>query len=65
MSLALLSFRSIKLTGGSRITTASKIEFIMVIVNGWEPLSITTMSSTLDVAAGLALPLKIFDFQLC
>ena len=51
--------RNLKIRGGSRITTTSKVELFVIIVNGFQPLTITTKSSTLDVAAVLDPPLKI------
>ena len=42
---------------GSRTTAASKVELFLIIFNGFQPLTIVTKSSTLDVAAVLDLPL--------
>ena len=44
--------------GGSRTATTSKVEVFVIIVNDWYPLTNTTKSSTLDVAAVLDLPKK-------
>ena len=42
---------------GSRTTATSKVELFLIIFNGFQPLTIVTKSSTLDVAAVLDLPL--------
>ena len=47
----------------SRTATTSKMEYFVIIVNGWEPLTIITKSSILDVAAALDPPLVVV-FQL-
>ena len=39
--------------GGSRTAATSKMELFVIIVNGFQPLTIITESSTLDVAAVL------------
>ena len=38
---------------GSRTAATSKVELFVIIVNGFQPLTIITKSSTLDVAAVL------------
>ena len=43
----------------SKTAATSKVEFFVIIVNGWKPLTIITKSSTLDVAAVLDPPLMI------
>ena len=43
--------------GGSRAATASKMERFVTIVNGFQPLTIITKPSNLDVAATLDPPL--------
>ena len=43
--------------GGSRTTATSKMEYFVIIVNGWKPLTIITKSSILNVAAALDPPL--------
>ena len=43
--------------GGSRTAAASKMERFVTIVNGFQPLTIITKRSILDVAAVLDLPL--------
>ena len=45
---------------GSRNAAPSKIEHLVIIVNGWKPLTIITRSSILDVAAALDPPLTTF-----
>ena len=49
------------LSGGSRTTTTSKIEHFVVIVSGFQPLTIITKCSILGIAAVLdpSLPLKL------
>ena len=37
--------------GGSRTASIYKMEYFVIIVNGWKPLTIITKRSTLDVAA--------------
>ena len=44
-------------SGGSRTGATSKMEFFVIIVNGWKPLTIITKCSILDVAAVLDPPL--------
>ena len=43
--------------GGSRTAATSKVELCVIIVNGFQPLTVITKSSTLDVAAVLDPPL--------
>ena len=43
--------------GGSRTTATSKIEYFVIIVNGFQFTSIITKSSILDVVAVLDPPL--------
>ena len=47
------------LRGGSRTASTSKMELFVIIVNGFQPLTIITKSSTLDVAAVLDPPLGL------
>ena len=44
-------------SGGSRTAATFKMEHFVIIVNSWEPLTIITKSSILDVAAVLDPPL--------
>ena len=37
--------------GGSRVAATSKMEYFVIIVNDWKPLTIITKQSILDVAA--------------
>ena len=48
--------------GGSRTAATSKVELFLIIVNGFQPLTIITKSSTLDVAALLDPPLPVVYF---
>ena len=48
--------------GGSRTATTSKMERFVIIVNGFEPLTIITKRSILDVAAVLDPPLVFATF---
>ena len=43
--------------GGSKAAPTSKMERFIIIVKGFQSLTITTKRSILDVAAGLDLPL--------
>ena len=43
--------------GGSRAAATSKMESFVIIVNGFQPLTIITKRSILDAAAGLDPPL--------
>ena len=45
--------------GGSRTAATFKMEHFVIIVNGFQPLTITTKRSILDVAAALDLSLDI------
>ena len=47
-----------KCRSGSRTTGTSKVELFVIIVNGFQPLTIIIKSFTLDVAAVLDPPLK-------
>ena len=53
--------------GGSRTIETSKIEhFVIIVVNGWKPLTIITKSSILDAAAVLDPPLLMYvQFSRC
>ena len=46
--------------GGSRAAATSKMERFVIIANGFQPLTIITKRSVLDVAAALDPPLNIF-----
>ena len=50
--------RVTRFRGGSRAAATSKMESFVIIVNGWEPLTIITKHSILDVAAATDPPLK-------
>ena len=49
--------------GGSRTSATSKIERFVIIVNGFQPLTIITKRSILDVAAALEPPLEFVDIM--
>ena len=49
-----------KIRGGSRAAATSKMERFVIIVNGFQPLTIITKRSILDAAAALDPPLKIY-----
>ena len=51
--------RMIKIRGGSRTVRTSKVERFVMIVNSFQPLTIITKRSILDVAAVLDPPLKM------
>ena len=50
--------------GGSRTAATSKIERLVIIVNGFQPLTVITKRSILDVAAVLDPPLNLFELFL-
>ena len=50
-------FQNIFFRGRSRAAATSKMECFVMIVNGFQPLTIITKHSILDVAAALDLPL--------
>ena len=51
--------------GGSKTAATSKMERFMIIVNGFQPLTVITKRSILDVAAVLDPPLlEIFIFRI-
>ena len=52
--------RVTRFRGGSRAAATSKMESFVIIVNGWEPLTIITKNSILDVATVLDSPLRPF-----
>ena len=49
------------LRGGSRTAATSKMELFVIIVNGFQPLTIVTKRSILDVAAVLDPPLNLLQ----
>ena len=51
----------IHIRGGFRTASRSKVELFVIIVNGFQPLTIITKSSTLDAAAVLDLPLHMIN----
>ena len=48
--------------GGSRVAATSKMERFVIIVNGFQSLTIITKRSILDVAAALDPPLVLYAF---
>ena len=56
--LSFLADCNVKGRGGSRTAATSKMERFVIIVNGFQPLTIITKRSILDVAAVLDPPLK-------
>ena len=50
---------SMEVRGGSRTAATSKMERFVIIVNGFQPLTIITKRSILDVAAVLDPPLEV------
>ena len=46
-------------TGGYRVAAASKMERFVIIVNGFQPLTMITKRSIWDVVAALDPPLQI------
>ena len=50
--------------GGSRAAAASKMEYFAIMVNGFQPLTIITKHSILDVAAVLNQPLVLIFVKL-
>ena len=53
--------------GGYRTLPISKMDLFVIIAKGWEPLTIATKSSILDVKGvlGQALPVSFFDLRDC
>ena len=47
--------------GGSRTAVTSKVELFVIIVNSFQPLTIITKRSTLDLAEVLDLPLVVLE----
>ena len=52
----------VSLTDGSRATATSKIQRLVIIVNGWKPITVVTKYSILDVAESLDSPLSTVFF---
>ena len=50
--------------GGSKAAATSKMERFVIIVNGFQPLTIITKPSILDVAAALDPPLILMNWHL-
>ena len=57
--LRCLQNTSLSVRGGSRTAATSKMEFFVILVNGWKPLTIITKCFILDVAAVLDPPLTM------
>ena len=53
-----LQFFAFQGRGGSRTAATSKMKRFMIIVNSFQPLTIITKCTNLDVAAALGLPLQ-------
>ena len=51
----------IHIRGGLRTASTSKVELFVIIVNGFQPLTIITKSSTLDAVTVLDLPLHMIN----
>ena len=49
-----------EISGGSKTAAISKTDHFVIIVNSWNPLTIITKRSILDVAAVLDPSLEIF-----
>ena len=54
----------VQIRGRSRAAATSKMDFFVIIVNRWKPLTIITKHSILDVAAALDPPLQIGFYYL-
>ena len=52
---------NVRLRDGSRAAATSKMECFVIIVNGFQPLTIVTKHSILDVAVALDPPLRLLD----
>ena len=59
LKIAVNSTMIVQSRGGSRTAATSKVELFVIIVNGFQPVTINTKNSTLDVVAVLDLPLQI------
>ena len=55
----IIYYLCITIRGGSRVAATSKMERFLVIDNGFQPLTIITKRSILDVSAALDLPLAM------
>ena len=53
--------RQVESRGGSRTAATSKVELFVIIVDGFQPLTMITKSFTLDVAAVLDTPLESYS----
>ena len=56
--ILLVTIKKQLIRGGSRAAATSKIERLVITVNGWKRLTIITKHSILDVAAALDPSLK-------
>ena len=54
-----IRFVTNRFRGGSRAAATSKMERFVIIVNGFQPLTVITKRSILDVAAALDPPLRL------
>ena len=59
--LKLIGLLTCDLRGGSRAAATCKMEYSGIIVNGFQPLTIITKRSILDVAAALDPPLIVLS----
>ena len=57
------SISKLPMRGGSRTAATSKMKHFVIIVNGFQPLTIITKHSILDIAAVLDLPLQMQFFR--
>ena len=63
-SFVALIKKALAIRGGSRTAATSKIERFVIIVNGFQPLTIITKRSILDVAAVLDPPLAMILYNI-
>ena len=59
MMIMIIKITLVMIRGGSRAAATSKMERFVIIVNGFQPLTIIAKRSILDVAAALDLPLML------
>ena len=57
------SISKLPMRGGSRTAATSKMKRFVITVNGFQPLTIITKHSILDIAAVLDLPLQMQFFR--
>ena len=63
MMIMIIKITLVMIRGGSRAAATSKMERFVIIVNGFQPLTIITKQSILDVAVVLDPPVSLLEMR--